>query len=140
MPRPPCKRVRRVISLTCPCRPTNLYLMNRRSPFRSLSCAVLCGVVAISVTGLPLSHHADHGDDVAHIEHGHGGHGTVLLEQDERLLSKTFDFSAVDAPIALPFSEPTTTIESSGRGSSFAHPGRDPPAESRPRAPPILIS
>jgi hypothetical protein len=117
-----------------------LYLMNRRSPFRSLSCAILCGVVAFSVTGLPLSHHADHDGEVAHVEHGHGGHGTVLLEQDERLLSKTFDFHAVITPIALPFTEPAAIVESPVLGSSFAHPGRDPPEESRPRAPPILIS
>jgi len=94
----------------------------------------------VSVTGLPHAHDSDHGTEVAHIEHGHGGHGTMLLEQDEQLLSKTFDFSAVATPVALPFSEPAVIVESSAHGSSFAHPGRDPPEESRPRAPPILTS
>ncbi len=114
--------------------------MNRRSPFLSLSSAIMCGVVALSVTGIPLSHDADHGVDVAHVEHDHGGHGTVLLEQDEQLLSKAFDFSAVTTPMILPLSEPATSITSFAHGPSFDHPGRDPPDESRPRAPPILIS
>lgn len=114
--------------------------MNRRGTLRSLSCATLCGVVALSVTGLPLSHHADHGGEVAHIEHGHGGHGAVLLEQDEQLLTKAFGFSVVNTPIVEPLSEPAMIVASSAHGSSFAHPGRDPPEKNRPRAPPILIS
>ena len=100
----------------------------------------MCGVVAVSVTGLPLSHDADHCAEVAHLEHDHGGHGTVLLEQDEQLLSKTLSFSALTAVIALPFGEPATIIEPPTHGQSLEHPGRDPPAEARPRAPPILTS
>jgi hypothetical protein len=100
----------------------------------------MCAVVALSVTGPPLSDHADHPADVAHVEHDHGGHGTVLLDQDERLLSKTFELSAVTAEMDLPLSEPATSGESSAHGPSFSHRGRDPPDESRPRAPPILTS
>jgi len=117
-----------------------LYTMNRRSPFLSLSSAVMCSVVALSATGLPLPHDADHGVDVAHVEHDHGGHGTALLEQDEQLLSKTFDFAAVTTPMILPLSEPATSNTSYAHGPSCDHPGRDPPDESRPRAPPILTS
>jgi hypothetical protein len=97
-------------------------------------------VVALSVTGLALSHDADHRADVAHVEHDHGGHGTVLLDQDERLLSKTVELAAVTAVMTLPLSELATSSETSADGPSIAHPGRDPPDESRPRAPPILIS
>ncbi len=100
----------------------------------------MCGVVALSVAGLPLSHDADHRADVAHVEHDHGGHGTALLDQGERLLSKTFDFSAVSAAMTLPLSERATSSESSTHRPTFARPGRDPPHESRPRAPPILNS
>jgi hypothetical protein len=97
-------------------------------------------VVALSVTGLPLSHHADHDGEVAHIEHGHGGHGAVLLEQDEQLLSKAFGFAAATTSITAPLREPAVIVESAAHGSLFAHPGRDPPADGRPRAPPILIN
>jgi hypothetical protein len=98
----------------------------------------MCGVVAVSVTGLPLSHDTDHCADVAHLEHDHGGHGTVLLEQDEQLLSKTLSFSALTTVIALPIIQPATIIEPPAHRRSLEHPGRDPPAETRPRAPPIL--
>ena len=114
--------------------------MNRRSPSLTLSTALMCGVLALSVTGIPHLHDADHPADVAHVERGHGGHGAVLPDQDERLPSKTLDFSAATAAVTPALTEPVTTGESFGRFSNFTHPGRDPPEESRPRAPPILIS
>lgn len=100
----------------------------------------MCSMVALSVAGVPVSHDADHSGDVAHVEHDHGGHGTVLIHQDERLLSKTISFSALTAPMVLPLIGPAANIEVFTHSPSFAHPGRDPPEESQPRAPPILIS
>lgn len=101
---------------------------------------MLFSAIALSAIALPLSGQADHPAYVAHIEHDHGGHGTVLLDQDERLLSKTFEFSAVTVEMTTTAIEPATSGEFSAHRTSFAHLGRDPPDESRPRAPPTLTS
>ena len=98
------------------------------------------GLVALSLTGLPLPHHADHDAEVAHVEHGHGGHGTLLLQQDERLLTKTVDVSAPAAATPAFLSSPVVARVSPTHGPSLPHPGRDPPGNSRPRAPPALTS
>ena len=117
-----------------------LHPMIRRSTLRSLASLALCGLVALFATGLPMSYDADHQSDSAHIEHDHGGHGTVLLEQDEQLLTKSNSFSAVALPNLLPWTEAAATVENPPQGRSFQHKGRDPPRESRPRAPPITTS
>jgi hypothetical protein len=98
--------------------------------------ALLGSVMVASTTGLPLHHEADHEGDVAHVERHHGGHGAELVEQDGQLLSKTFNLSATAALQALSFGEPLPGIEAFLPSQSPAHHGRDPPRESRPRAPP----
>jgi hypothetical protein len=116
---------------------TMLSPMTRRSTLRFLANLALCGLVALFATGLPLSYDADHQCDSAHIEHDHGGHGTVLLEYDEQLLSKTLSFTAVDGPQTMPWTEAVANGEHPRHRRSFTHNGRDPPRDSRPRAPPI---
>jgi hypothetical protein len=114
-----------------------LHPMTRRSTLRSLASLALCGLVALFATGLPLSYDADHQSDSAHVEHDHGGHGTALLEYDEQLLSKTLSFTAVDGPQTMPWTEAVANGEHPRHGRSFTHNGRDPPRDSRSRAPPI---
>ena len=117
---------------------TMLHPMTRRSTLRSTANFALCGLGALFATGLPLSHDADHTSDAAHIEHDHGGHGMVLLDQDEQLLTKSLSFSAVAGPITMPWTEAAASVENPNQGRSFTHKGRDPPKDRRSRAPPIF--
>jgi hypothetical protein len=110
--------------------------MIRRGLGQSVLSAFMCGVVAASVTGLPMSHAADHGSEAAHVEHDHGGHGTTLLEQDEQLLSKSFSFTALSSMPAPPIGDPVTVAVTPIHSRRLEHPGRDPPEQARPRAPP----
>jgi hypothetical protein len=103
---------------------------------RPVSGAILGVVIAFSVTGLPMPGRADHGAEVAHVEHDHGGHGVVLLEQDERLLSRSLDLPACTTVRTPSLSVSATGTRSFAYGQSFVHPGRDPPPATRPRAPP----
>jgi len=114
--------------------------MKRRSPIQLSVTVALCGLVALVATGLPVSHRADHQSDMAHLEHDHGGHGTVVLEQDEQLLTKLFSFSAVRGAIAAMWTEAGPSIEQAVQIGSHRYHGRDPPLESKPRAPPSIIS
>jgi len=117
--------------------------MKSRGSIRSLSGLIVCGAVAVSAIGLPHTHDVDHRADVAHVEHDHGGHGTVLLDQNSQLLSKTFSlscFTVLTGPMSAPSIEPVITVEPFNLSQSLAHPGRDPPGENRPRAPPFLSS
>ncbi len=100
----------------------------------------MCGLVALVATSPPLSFHADHRSDAAHMEHDHGGHGTVLIDQDEQLLSKTGSFVAPLEATVLPWTDSPLSIERSAQTGAFVHGGRDPPENSRPRAPPISFS
>ena len=119
---------------------TMLMSMSRRNAFRSCANSALCGLIALVATGLPLSHDADHRSDAAHLEHDHGGHGTVLVEQDVQLLGKPFSFAAVPGAVTARWTEALAVVEPRVHARTHAHRGRDPPAESRPRAPPSNIS
>ena len=114
--------------------------MALRDVFRSSASCILCGLVALFATGLPLSHAADHQSASTHMEHDHGGHGVVLLEYDEQLLSKTLDLSAAAVPVLPRLSEAEAVFECPFQERPFPHKGRDPPKVCRPRAPPILLS
>lgn len=51
---------------------------------RILSLA-LAAATLVAAAPVPAHGHADHPDDVVHVEHDHGGHGTLLERDDARI-------------------------------------------------------
>ena len=88
--------------------------------------------------GAHLPAPADHDDEVAHFEVGHGGHGHPLAEQGEQLRTELAKLAPA-IPTAVGF-----WLRPADRPHSINHPGflthlsRDPPSDARPRAPPFL--
>ncbi len=113
--------------------------MSSRGPFRSTIGLTLLGLVALVATGLPLSYDVDHGSDIAHMEHDHGGHGTVLIEQNAQLQSKSAGHALAPTPAETPWAEASASNEPIVQARFNLHRGRDPPSEIRPRAPPICV-
>ena len=108
-------------------------------PARSLRARTFALVLAVvtfaAAAPIPVHHHADHGDEVVHLEHDHGGHGG-LLEQDEARVPTSPGPQAIGTFEA---ELPRSPLRHSAlqRADDFLSPlGRAPPP-GLPRAPPL---
>ena len=107
---------------------------------RSFGARTLASVLTVAtlVAAVPMHvhHHADHGGEVVHLEHDHGGHGG-LLEQGEATVP------APHGPVALftvALRIPEVDRKTSTRPASedFLSPMERAPPPDLPRAPPLL--
>lgn len=100
----------------------------------------LTALLGVLGTGLPSHSHAT--GDVSNnsqpvIEAEHHGHGTVLVEQDDRVLSVPFEV-AVPAAVGLDIATPVARAMPQA-DRNWLHPRERSPPQATPRAPPPLL-
>lgn len=100
---------------------------------RTLSLAV-AAVTVMTAVPVPVVGHADHPDDVVHVEHDHPGHGTLLERDDARIPAPHGPALHREAPLHLA-GEPAPIPAAPVAEEFLAPTGRAPPPH-LPRAPP----
>ena len=106
---------------------------------RSIRAALLAALLAVLSTGVPSHHHerSDVGDGAVAIGPDHHSHGTILVDQGDRVASSTPELPVIVSSPLEP-EAPQVIRVVAAREAEIRPRERAPPADSSPRAPPHL--
>ena len=112
--------------------------MRIESQLRSATGLSLILLLVLATASAPFSKPADHDDGTAHVEEGHGGHGHTVAEQGEQVRSEFAQFVVGPPSTSSVWDVALARTISMIRTGYLTHLSRDPPLNTKPRAPPLI--